>query len=435
MIFELTKLVRGLWPGVGLLFAPSLYAAEEFSFDASEFEKKPYELNAYTELYYERFQLDQHNAAYILNFLGQPDRNTINRGTGVLELNGKYKKNQFSAEATLHSYYLHDDLNNGDDDETSVYEAFGRFQPTSQWTVEAGKRALRWGKGYAWNPVGFVERPKDPNDPELAREGYLVAAADYIKSTLGDLHTIAITPVVLPVTADINNDYGKPDKVNLAGKVYFLYKNTDIDLVALNDASRSARYGLDFSRNLSPNFEIHGEWAYLSEVRNPLIDTAGVTSVDVKDAHQALLGLRYLTESDTTYILEYYYNGAGYSDEQLQDYYRNVKAAAESDNLTLLSKYKSIGINGYLRRNPGEQYVYLRASNKEPFDILYFTPAITLIYNVVDQSYSLTPEAVYTGVTNLELRLKIFILQGSEFSEFGEKQNSNKVEIRARYYF
>ena len=98
MIFELTKLVRGLWPGVGLLFAPSLYAAEEFSFDASEFEKKPYELNAYTELYYERFQLDQHNAAYILNFLGQPDRNTINRGTGVLELNGKYKKNQFSAE-------------------------------------------------------------------------------------------------------------------------------------------------------------------------------------------------------------------------------------------------------------------------------------------------------------------------------------------------
>ena len=38
--------------------------------------------------------------------------------------------------------------------------------------MEAGKRTLRWGKGYAWNPIGFVERPKDPNDPDLAREGY-----------------------------------------------------------------------------------------------------------------------------------------------------------------------------------------------------------------------------------------------------------------------
>jgi len=430
-------MMRGMWPGLGLLFAPVIDAAEEFSFDATQFEKKPYEFNAYVEMYYERFQLAQDNTGYILNFLGQPDRHTINRGTGVLEINGKFKKNQFSAEATLHSYYLRDDVNNdsSSDDKTRLYEAFGRYQPGSQWAVEAGKRASRWGKGYAWNPVGFVERPKDPNDPELSREGYVIAGADYIKSYIGDLHTIAITPVLLPVTNDINSDYGKTDEINLAGKVYFLYKNTDIDLVALNHASRSARYGLDFSRNVSPNFEIHGEWAYISEVRNPLINVAGLSSVEVKDAHQGLLGLRYLTESDTTYILEYYYNGAGYSDTQLEDYYRNVKAAAAYNNVALLNKYKTIGINGYLRRNPGEQYVYLRASNKEPFDILYFTPAFTLIYNVMDRSYSLTPEAVYTGITNLELRLKVFILQGREYSEFGEKQNRSKVEIRARYYF
>ena len=394
-------------------------------------------LNAYAEMYYEHFQLAQDNAAYILNFLNQPGRQTIDRATGVFEVNGKYKKNQYSAEATLHSYYSHDDLRNAisDDDEIRLYEVFGRYQPNSQWTVEAGKRALRWGKGYAWNPVGFVERPKDPNDPELSREGYTVADADYIKSTLGDLQTIAVTPVLLPVTQDINNDYGKTDQYNLAAKVYVLFKNTDIDLLALNDASRSARYGLDFSRNVSPNFEIHGEWAYLSEVRNPLINANGATSIEVKDAHQWLLGLRYLTESDTTYFLEYYYNGAGYSNSQLQDYYRNLKSAAETNNLSLLNKYKTVGVNGYLRRSPSQQYMYIRASNKEPFNILYFTPAVTLIYNVVDHSYSLTPEAVYTGITNLELRLKVFILQGDELSEFGEKQNSSKLEIRARYYF
>lgn len=46
---------------------------------------------------------------------------------------------------------------------------------------------MRWGKGYAWNPVGFVERPKDPNDPELAREGYWMASADYIVNFTGPL--------------------------------------------------------------------------------------------------------------------------------------------------------------------------------------------------------------------------------------------------------
>lgn len=434
MKHRLARLMRGGWPGLVLIFATRVYATEEFSFDASEFEKKPYELNAYVEMLYERFQLAQGHTGYILNFLDQSHRNTINRGTGALELNGKFKKNHYSAEATLHTYYLHDDLK-ADDNQTRLYEAFGRYQPGSQWTLEAGKRALRWGKGYAWNPVGFVERPKDPNDPELSREGYVIGNADYIKSTLGDLHTIAVTPVVLPVTDDINSDYGKLHEVNLAGKVYFLVKNTDIDLLALSEGSRSARYGADFSRNLSPNFEIHGEWAYISEIRNPLIDAGGVTSVEVKDAHQWMLGLRYLTESETTYILEYFSNGAGYSDEQLQSYYRNVKSAAQSNNLPLLSKYKTTGVNGYLKRNPGRQYLYLKASNKEPFNILYFTPGVTLIYNAEDHSYSLTPEVVYTGITNLELRLKVFILHGREFSEFGEKQNSNKLEIRARYYF
>jgi hypothetical protein len=51
-------------------------------------------------------------------------------------------------------------------------------------------------------------------------------------------------------------------------------------------------------------------------------------------------------------------------------------------------------------------YLYLRISQKEPFDILYFTPSITWIYNVNDESYSLAPELLYTGITNFELRLK-----------------------------
>jgi hypothetical protein len=80
-------------------------------------------------------------------------------------------------------------------------------------------------------------------------------------------------------------------------------------------------------------------------------------------------------------------------------------------------------------------YLYFRASQKEPFDILYITPSITGILNLNDGSYTLSPELLYTGIGNLELRLRASVLQGERFSEHGEKQNDWRVEFRARYYF
>jgi hypothetical protein len=47
----------------------------------------------------------------------------------------------------------------------------------------------------------------------------------------------------------------------------------------------------------------------------------------------------------------------------------------------------------------------------------------------------LSPEILYIGVKNLDLRLKASILKGDQSSEYGEKQNNYKVEFRARYYF
>ncbi len=80
-------------------------------------------------------------------------------------------------------------------------------------------------------------------------------------------------------------------------------------------------------------------------------------------------------------------------------------------------------------------YLYLRVSQKEPFDILYFTPALTTILNVDDRSFSISQELIYTGITNLELRLRGTALVGDRFSDFGEKPNDARLELRVRYYF
>jgi hypothetical protein len=65
---------------------------------------------------------------------------------------------------------------------------------------------------------------------------------------------------------------------------------------------------------------------------------------------------------------------------------------------------------------------------------LYFTPALTAIMNPDDQSFNLTPEMLYTGFTNWELRLRFTILVGGSGTEYDEKLSESKVELRARFF-
>ena len=94
-----------------------------------------------------------------------------------------------------------------------------------------------------------------------------------------------------------------------------------------------------------------------------------------------------------------------------------------------------MSLRGYGKPYVGRNYLYARFTLKEPFNILYFTPGLTAIVNLDDQSASFTPELAYTGFTNWEMRLRFSLLTGGSFTEYGEKQTSNKIEFRLRWFF
>jgi hypothetical protein len=79
--------------------------------------------------------------------------------------------------------------------------------------------------------------------------------------------------------------------------------------------------------------------------------------------------------------------------------------------------------------------MHFRAFWEEPFNILYFTPGLQAFYNFDDGSYSLAPELTYSGFDNFEFRLRANLPVGNTLSEWGEKPNEYKVELRVRYYF
>ncbi len=411
-------------------------AAEEYRFDVGQFEKKAFELNGYAELRADRFRLGQDRALYRLNYFDRESRRYLDGTNGAVELTGLYRSGIATFQATAHGELSDDNL--GYDRETTLYESYLTLEPATGTRLEAGKRALRWGKGYAWNPVGFVERTKDPNDPELSREGFVMVGGNFTRSFDGPLKTVSFAPLIVPTTGHINGGFGSGDHVNPAARLSFLYRDMDIDFLVLGEGARSARYGFDFSRNLGTNFEVHGEWAHINKSSKPVLNTSGTLTTQTEDATSYLLGMRYLTQCETTWIVEYYRNGTGYTEPEMRDYFTLVQNGYDdflaTGSTTKLDRAR-VQQSSYVRANPMRRYLYLRVSQKEPFDILYFTPSLTIIRNLDDHSYSAAPELAYTGITNLELRLRLFFLAGGRLTDFGEKQNDRRLELRARYYF
>jgi hypothetical protein len=404
---------------------------ERFEFDVSQFEKKPYELGGFVEGRAERQRLDRGAALFPLQFPGIDERYN-DRGIAAAELWGTVRRDALRAQFLAHGEYL--DEVRGSEREAKIYEAFAAWQASPGTSWEAGKKTQRWGKGYAWNPVAFLERPKDPEDPELAREGFVALSGTFVRSPGGALQNWSFTPLVVPTRSGLNGDFGAEDHWNPAAKLTLLYRDTDIDFLWLGEGSRSTRFGFDVSRNFGTNLEVHGEWARIRDFEQPVLQPNGrLVPAPPRDATSYLVGLRYLTERETTWIVEYYYNGTGYSEVQARDFYEAAHAGAALGALSPL--LRSAAQAGYARPNLMRRYLYVRASQKEPFDILYFTPAVNTIVNLDDGSYSLIGELLYTGFKDIELRLRAAANRGERLTEYGEKPVDARLELRFRYFF
>jgi len=419
------------------LLVSGLFAQEEHTFDLSEIEKKVFQFGGYLEFRPVLFGLDRDSWLYKLRFYDLEEGETIAEYNFNALLDLSFEKGIVGAKIRTNT-----DITksvSGWSHVTTLFEAFLSLKPSFSFHLDIGKKRMKWGKGYAWNPVAFIDRPKNPNDPGLALEGYVVLSIDYIKSFQGKLKTITFTPVLIPVNQHINSTFGNKNQLNFGGKVYFLFYDTDIDLMFLSGGSVPARYGMDFSRNITSNFEIHGEFAYIPDYIKEVIQEDGTVGEEQYASMNYLLGIRFLTRTNTTFFFEYFKNGNGYTSNEMENFYSLIDQAYQSYLLTgddsQLEFLSGAASQAYRTFAPMQDYLFLRISHKEPWNILYFIPSFTSIFNLTDKSFSLTPELLYNPITNLELRAKITILLGKGGSEFGEKQNDFRLEFRGRYYF
>ena len=218
-----------------------------------------------------------------------------------------------------------------------------------------------------------------------------------------------------------------------------LLYNTDVDVMFLSSGSRPGRFGFDFSRNVRSNLELHGEWTRIAHAVTSVLNPAGTLMAAEDPATNLVVGVRYLTESNTTFIADYFRNGTGYSSAEMETYFEFIERGYESftsggdDRLLALARRASE--SGYGRMNPMRNYIYGRVSQPDAAGVPYLTLGASAIVNVDDGSYSLLPEVQYKPTANIELRWLANIQRGGSRTEFGEKQADARLELRVRYYF
>jgi len=426
--------VAPLFCGVSVAEEPPIFDLSEIE---KEVEKRPYAFGGFLQAQPTLSGLDQDSPLYKLKYYDDEPGGTLEQSNLGARLEGSLHYGDLTAFARLDSFLTHD--HEGWDGKMTLMEGYVSYKPGPHMAVEAGKRVTKWGKGYAWNPVAFVDRPKDPEDPEEALEGYYVAAGDFIRSFDGPLQTLAFTPVILPVYKDMNDEFGQTGHVNVAAKLYALLYDTDLDLLFFTGDSRTTRWGFDFSKNLLSNLEIHGEVAWIQNFQEMTFLPEGQVMTKESDVFSYLLGMRYLTETDLTAVVEYYHNGEGMDPGDLKNMYACIDRAydvyKQNRDRSFFGPINRLTKEGFSWRNPLRDYLYLRLSQKEPFDILYLTPALTTMVCLNDESFSLIPEVRYDPITNLELRLRGIIPVGGDRTEYGEKQNAWRAEFRLRYFF
>lgn len=426
-------------PALLVLLAGGAAGAGEYDFSIPEAEKKPCSLSGRLEMRAIDHRLDGDAARTHLSFFRDDPGNATQEYHPAAEFKAGYSGEKFQARLLTHHEFSSTEA--GDEWINEIYEAYATLTPSPNFTLEAGKKVLLWGKGYAWNPAGFVNRPKDPDDPGLSQEGFSLVSLDLIKSlTGGALNNVGLTALILPVVGDwANPELGTPGDLNAAAKLYLLWYDTDLDFIVFGGPDQPASYGVDLARNLSDNLEVHGELAFRREMRRVTLDQSGRSRSDLEDQTSWLVGLRYLTELETTYILEYYRNGAGYGEEELEQFFRYQGEAwaqwLTTHNAAVMDQAVQRTAPYYMQRNFGTDYAYLKVSQKEPGDILYFTPWVAAVVNLHDWSLNLQPGVTYTPVTNWELNARIGIPLGPRGTEFGEKQDDLRTEVWIRYYF
>ena len=424
------RIIRFLIIGLCIYGAVGLWS-QEYDFDIPEEDEDKIEFNGNLDTKWGLLQVRKSSPFYGLQFYDDAEKEEyLSQYRLDFYLDGVYRHKQVGFFMKTFTQYTREEPI-----ASSFFELYGSLNLSPRWSMSIGKRRFNWGKGYAFNPVGYVNAQKDPENPDLALAGQSSVYISYNRSFSSELlQNMSLSAALLPPSTTVNDKFGSADEIGAALKLYFLFKNIDIDLMTVFRKNKPLRMGLDFSANLRENLEIHGEISYAyDEIKTRIVDV--IISRQKMNGVSYLLGLRYLNRFNTTLIAEYYHNNSGLSKNEFSAYQDWVETNLGSDLPELINATKHDMTTTFRTKTLMRDYLYVKLTQPEPFAWLYSSISLFSIYNLNDHSFLLSPRLSYKPYTNFEVLLWPMLFFGGNDTEYGGKQFKRKVEIWARFYF
>jgi hypothetical protein len=397
-----------------IILFPPLFA-NEYEFDVSKFKKKKLEFKGNLEFRPIINILDTDSHLFNLMYFQESQKKVTEKLQLRLELFPSLEIGSF--KFFVGGNILGLTKNRVIEIDSNLYEAYIKYSPGKSLKFYAGKKVVKWGKGYAWNPVSFAGRQKDLNDTDANLEGFYMVYGEFIKSFSSSLKNIAVTTILLYNHNNLNRDFSSQKGFHNISQLYFLLFNTDLDFYFHFSNHQRYKIGFDFAGNILTNWEIHGEWSYHDGI------------------HQILVGTRYLTGSQTTIIFEYIHNGYGFGNIDMDEFYSKVEKAIDEENRIEVDELQKDMELYYNKQFPMRDYLFCRVSQAEPFNILYFNAAIFSVFNINDKSLMTSLEFKSTRFKNLEFLVKFMFLFGKSNTEFGDRINNSQVQFRLKWFF
>jgi hypothetical protein len=216
--------------------------------------------------------------------------------------------------------------------------------------VTAGKQHVKWGVSRFWNPTDFLHpSARDPLSPFDARTGQTMLKLHVPWEKNGwNFYGMMLF--------DESQPSGKLGQIGAAGRAEMVLGTAEIGIDGLIQRGRDARLGIDFSAGVW-DLDVYGEAALRkgTDVPRVRIGSSGLPETYVVDDFRpsGTLGAswshKYNDEDTFTLGVEYFYNGAGYTDASI---YPALLARQYTDQLSYFTPF-------YLGKHYGGAYLLL----------------------------------------------------------------------------
>lgn len=320
---------------------------------------------------------------------------------------------------------------------------------TDELDITIGKKILKWGPGYAFNPTGVAEPQRSPSDPSdrLGRnEGRKLATitAFFGRSSLTFVY-------INDVRYESSKLYWSEQEFAL--RAYTFINGFDLSLIGHYKEGGRFKAGLNWAKVIGSSLELHGEvllkkGSSTQYHRAIIIDNeqrifaanpyATLFNQSKRIFYKILLGGQYTFENGINIVLEYYHDAEGLNKLEWKRWMKFIKfhnsiqqgsitadpVLIEASRLNILWALQTLSPRGTM-----SDYIFIRqyySTGSWSFEFIQFL-------NAQDFSAVIIPSADLAISEHVSFYSRLTSFIGGSDSEFGALFNSCYLNIGIRF--